>query len=195
MIRCSLVAFCKATANSTHVNKIIRKFIIHVTACNPFVFIGRDSHNQISGSTMTLNSTNPTHYHPSVSQSYCWMLLSPHQHLLPLVSHVTKWPSFALPWSHSPGHWIFNVRKDDGLSSTPKMSTKHSINILGCLINSMCTCTQGGPWKYFKTSRCTQNWILIQSRVLIVVVVVIVIVEENIHSIIQYCILMHSLVQ
>ncbi len=45
-----------------------------------------------------------------------WILLitPPPPPPLPLCfSRITKWPSFALPWSYSAGEWIFNVREAD----------------------------------------------------------------------------------
>ncbi len=90
--------------------------------------MGWGEYNQISGSTMTLNYI-PAANLPSVRKN---LLLNPAKSPpppppppLPLsFSHVTKWPSFALPWSYSTGEWIFNVRKAD-LSRWPLKYSKN----------------------------------------------------------------------
>lgn len=101
-------------------------FIIHVTACNPFVFLLCGKYNQISGSTVTLNySVYPCQpiFH-LLGKSHCLIPLSgPHlPPPPPSFSHITKWSSFALPWSYSTGQWIFNVRKADLSSGLLKYS-------------------------------------------------------------------------
>lgn len=57
-------------------------FIIHVTTCNPFVFMGWEEYNQILGSTMTLNYI-PAANLPSVRKNLLFNP-PPHQHHLSL---------------------------------------------------------------------------------------------------------------
>ena len=64
-------------------------FIIHVTPCNPFVFMGSREYNQISGSTMTLNYISLQSIFHLLGETYCLILLnnpSPHRHLSPPTS-------------------------------------------------------------------------------------------------------------
>lgn len=79
-------------------------FIIHVSTCNPLVFIWREKYNQISGSTVPLNCI-PAVSLPSVRKN---LLLNPAQHPDPTPTPASP-PFFFLtlqndPLSLSSGH-------------------------------------------------------------------------------------------
>lgn len=107
-------------------------FIIHVTACNPFVFLLCGKYNQISGSTVTLNySVYPCQpiFH-LLGKSHCLIPLSGPHLPPPLLLSLTLQND---PLLHYPGHiqpdneyltWE-RLTSPVGFSSTAKMRRKH----------------------------------------------------------------------
>lgn len=90
-----------------------------------------------------------------LGKTYCWSNPAsaprPARALPPSLSHVTKWPSFALPCLYSTGEWIFNVRTGYlprwPLKYSKKISTKHGINISARPSNGMYPRGPGNPIK------------------------------------------------
>lgn len=112
--------------------------------------MGREEYNQISGSSVTLNYI-PAANLPSVRKKSIVESCSAPPPPPPIsFSHITKWPSFALPWSYSTGKWIFNVRKAD-LSRWPlkysknENKTQHQYFSQPLLTVCMYPCSQETP--------------------------------------------------
>lgn len=86
----------------------IKCFIIHVTACNPFVFVGSVERDQISGPTMALNYISMQPIFPLLGNTYCLVPLNtpPSQTHTHCFCHITKWSSWCATLS------IFNRTMD-----------------------------------------------------------------------------------
>lgn len=117
-----------------------------------------------------------------LGKTYCLIPLSAHHlTLLSSLSHVTKWSSFAPPWSYSTGRWIFNVRKVDVSRWAVKYSTKTKIkhiSMAGCFTvwYTVCICHQetliwSSPWQWNKiiftyNRRFRRDWNLLLLQLL-----------------------------